>query len=136
MSRHRWRRLLTCWICLIVLGLELAGCGDCRGKAYSPPARGQWPTLTAYPGAEVIEQRSPSPDGQVIDFATDASRQQVEQFYFHAFEQQGWKRDATGGISDLTSCPKLWLVLTPISHAGARTTYQVSFGLEACATYC
>ncbi len=40
------------------------------------------------------------------------------------------------GGSDLASCPKLWLEITPIARAEARTTYRVTSGQEQCPTYC
>lgn len=120
---------------MVVLGLGLGGCG-CPRAAYSPPVRTQWPTLTAYPGTKVIEQQATPVTAQVLVFATEASREQVDQYYLDALQPQGWQRGASGRVIDLSTCPILWLVITPIAGTEARTTYRVSFGQEQCATYC
>ena len=84
----------------------------------------------------MIEQRATPPTAQVVTFATEASREQLEQYYLDMLQPQGWQRGASGKIIDLGHCPTLWLEITPIAHTEARTTYRVSFGQGQCATYC
>jgi hypothetical protein len=107
-----------------------------------------WPTLIAYPGAAVIDAPStivatPIAAGQAspvttqsLVFTTEASREQVEQYYLAAWRAQGWQRSASGGIVELTACPTLWLDVTPIAATGGRTTYRLTFKQEPCATAC
>lgn len=123
-------------MCLVVLGLGPGGGGACRGEADAHPARTRWPTLTAYPGARVIGQQATPPPEQLVRFSTEATGAQLTQYYLDALGPQGWRRDATGGGADLASCPKLWLEITPIARAEARTTYRVTSGQEQCPTYC
>lgn len=99
--------------------------------------RTTWPTLTAPPGAEVLEQQATPVAAQTLVFATELSRQQIEQFYLDTLKPQGWKRDATGGISDLNHCPYLWLELTQVDTDWGRTKYRVRFRQEKCqSAYC
>lgn len=136
-------------VCVVMLGLGVGGGRDCRGAAYRTPTRTVWPTLTGYPGAEVIDAPSviaatPVAVGetspatvQSLVFTTEASRGHVEQYYLDTWRSQGWQRGASGSVVELTHCPTLWLDVTPITATEGRTTYRLTLRQERCSDdYC
>lgn len=121
-SPARW--LLAC-LCALLLG----GCtGDCSLRdGPMLPARTSWPTIAAYPGAEVLSPQLATPRRQTYwSFKTTAAITQVRAHYGVLLEPQGWSVDTSGVLTDTRSCPQLTLDI----RESATTTGELFYTVE------